>query len=140
MFISTQHRARSAAAAMAIDIAPLIDVVFILLIFFLVTATFVRDSGIQVRRPQAAATRALEPTAMRISIAASGAVFAEGQQIELAELEQKVRQFVASHAEGPVIIIPDERVLAGRLVAVMDTARQAGARDVALATRRPESQ
>ena len=57
MFNSVQNRTRSAGAAIAIDIAPLIDVVFILLIFFLVTATFVRDTGIQVRRPQASASR-----------------------------------------------------------------------------------
>lgn len=139
MFNSVQNRTRSAGAAIAIDIAPLIDVVFILLIFFLVTATFVRDTGIQVRRPQASASRGLEPNSLRISIAESGAIYHEGQQLELPQLQDRVRQAISRQADLSVIVIPDDRVSAGRLVAVMDAAKLAGAKDVAIATKRKGS-
>lgn len=139
MFNSVQNRTRSAGSAIAVDIAPLIDIVFILLIFFLVTATFVRDTGIQVRRPQASASRGLEPNSLRISIAASGAIYHEGQQLELPQLQDRVRQAVSRQADIPVIVIPDDRVSAGRLVAVMDAAKLAGAKDVAIATKRKGS-
>ena len=136
MFNSVQSRTRSAGAAIAVDIAPLIDVVFILLIFFLVTATFVRDTGINVRRPQASAGVSLNATALRVSIAESGAIYHEGRQLELSQWREQVRQAVSADAGIPVIVIPDERVSAGRLIAVMDAAKQAGAKDVAIATRR----
>lgn len=136
MFNSVQNRSRSATSAVAVDIAPLIDVVFILLIFFLVTASFVRDTGVQVRRPQAAASQSLEPTSLRISITASGAIYTEGRQLDLSQLAEHVRRAVAKQADMSVIVVPDEAVSAGRLVEVMDAAKIAGAKDVAIATRR----
>lgn len=134
MFDSVQQR-RSNGHAMAVDIAPLIDVVFILLIFFLVTTTFVRDTGIEVQRPEAAHAEALESAAMRISVAPSGAVYTEGRQVSLEQLRQDVRAFLAAEPGGAVIIIPDEQLASGRLVAVMDATKAAGARDIAVATR-----
>ena len=133
MFDSIQPR-RNHASAMAVDIAPLIDVVFILLIFFLVTTTFVRDTGIEVERPEAAYAEALESTAMRISIAPSGAVYTEGRAVTLDELRQSVRAFLAAEPNGAVVVIPDRQLPAGRLIEVMDTAKGAGARDIAVAT------
>ncbi|MEX0741240.1 MAG: biopolymer transporter ExbD, partial [Phycisphaeraceae bacterium] len=97
--------------------------------------TFVRETGMDVQRPEAAQTRALESESMRISVTPSGAIFTEGQQIDLSALRQRVRQFIAAEATGSVIIIPDEQLAAGRLVAVMDAARAGGATDIALATR-----
>ena len=69
---------------------PLLDVVFILLIFFLVTATFVRETGVTVTRPQASQAETLEPSSMRVSVTASGDVYAEGRLVTLEELRRKV--------------------------------------------------
>ncbi|QNN20726.1 biopolymer transporter ExbD [Planctomycetales bacterium ZRK34] len=136
MFTSTQNRnARQVSAV--VDIAPLIDIVFILLIFFLVTTTFVRDTGVRVERPQATTSSAMQPQAMRIAIAAGGAVYTAGQSITLQQLDQRVRRFIAVEPNAAVIVIPDQSVTAGRLIQVMDVARQAGALDVAVATKRP---
>jgi len=120
----------------AIDIAPLIDVVFILLIFFLVTTTFVRDTGVDVDRPGAVVTRPLEPTSLRVSITASNEIYTDGGRVDLDELRVKVTEFVARDRQRSVIVIPDREVPSGRLIEVMDVARLAGAEDVAVATER----
>jgi len=135
MFQSVRQRKARAGAAV-VDIAPLIDIVFILLIFFLVTTTFVRDTGVLVQRPQATATQTLEPTAMRISITETGSIYTEGQSVTLEQLRDRVQQFVARERQRAVIVIPDRAVPSGRLIEVMDEARLAGARDVAVATER----
>jgi len=135
MFQSIQNRGNQKTSA-AVDIAPLIDIVFILLIFFLVTTTFVRDTGVQVQRPQATVTRTLEPTSLRVSVAPSGAVYTQGQAVSLDQLRDRVRQFVSRERQRSVIVIPDKSVPSGRLIEVMDAARSAGAVGVAVATER----
>lgn len=136
MFTSVQTK-RDRAVSAVVDITPMIDIVFILLVFFLVTATFVRDTGVRVQRPQAVSQRILEPTAMRVSIAPSGTVYTEGRQVTLEQLSDRVRAFVQAERHRSVIVIPDQTVPSGRLVEVLDTARLAGAQDVAIATRDP---
>lgn len=135
MFRSVRSRSDQSSAAL-VDIAPLIDIVFILLIFFLVTATFVRDTGVRVTRPQAMMSQPVEQAALRVSITASGDVYVEGQSISLEELTNKVTEFVNQNRQKAVIVIPDEAVLSGRLVEVMDAARMGGAEDVAVATKK----
>jgi biopolymer transport protein ExbD len=134
MFRSVQSRDEQSSSA-SVEIAPLIDIVFILLIFFLVTATFVRDTGVQVSRPEATVTHTLEPTSMRVSVTAAGAVYTDGHRVSLEELRLKVSAFIARERQRAVIVIPDVEVPAGRLMEVMDAARLGGATDVALATR-----
>jgi biopolymer transport protein ExbD len=136
MFRSVQNRDQS--NGVLVDIAPLIDVMFILLLFFLVSSTFVRDTGVSVTRPQASMSQSLEPTSMRVSVTASGDVYAEGSQVSLDELRAKIAAFVAREKRRAVVVIPDVEVSAGRLVEVMDAAKLAGAEDVALATARKE--
>lgn len=134
MFQSTQIKRTSSSNAV-VDIAPLIDIVFILLIFFLVTATFVRDAGIEVQRPEATAVSSLEPTSFRVSIASSGQAYVEGEVVSMPQLRDRVKTILARERHQSVIVIPDETVTAKRLVEVMDVAKGAGAKDVAIATR-----
>ena len=137
MFQSIQRRGNGISAPQ-VNIAPLMDMVFILLIFFVVTTTFVKETGIRVDRPQATASRSLESKSLRVAITKSGAVYTEGRRVELAELRERIKRFVAREKSPSVILIPDEATSAGRLVEVMDTAKLAGARDLAVATRRKE--
>jgi biopolymer transport protein ExbD len=136
MFRSVQNRDQS--NGVLVDIAPLIDVMFILLLFFLVSSTFVRDTGVSVTRPQASMSQSLEPTSMRVSVTATGDIYAEGARVTLDELRSKVATFVAREKRRAVVVIPDVEVSAGRLVEVMDAAKLGGAEDVALATARKE--
>jgi len=135
MFESVQQRENGSGSAAAVDIAPLIDMVFILLIFFLVTTTFVRETGIVVRRPEALKTQTLRPLSLRISIAASGAIYTQGHQVDLSRCREVVLRFMSQEKDGTVIIVPDEDVSARRLVSVMDAAKQGGAKEIAVATR-----
>ena len=135
MFQSLQRARGKGRAGLAVNMTPLIDMVFILLIFFMVTTTFVRDSGIGVTRPQATQRHAFETGSLRISIAASGAIYADGEQHDFLSLRSRVSQFLGESPDGSVIVIPDERTPSGVLVAVMDVAKMAGATDMGIATR-----
>jgi biopolymer transport protein ExbD len=138
MFVS-MRRSRARATAPTVNLAPLMDLVFILLIFFVVTATFTRDTGIRVERPQASFTDGLDPLSLRVAITASGAVYVEGRRMELDTLRDRIARLVAQDPEAAVILIADRELAAGRLVAVMDTAKLGGAKNVAVATRRKEA-
>lgn len=135
MFDSVQARGDDRGSAALVDIAPLIDVLFILLIFFLVTSTFVRDTGVEIERPAAIAATTVEPTSLRVSVTAGGSVYAQGDKVSLRELEHRVRRFVARERRHSVLIIPDGSVSATRLVEVMDAAKLGGARTLSVATR-----
>jgi len=137
MFPSVQDRLKGRRTGALVDIAPLIDIVFILLIFFLVTTTFVRETGMEVRRPEAVSARALEPAHLRVSISPTGSIHTEGERVTLSGLERRVRRFIARERKEAVIIIPDRAVSAERLVEVMDAAKLGGAREISVATRRP---
>ena len=136
MFQSIQHRAKNEAAVMAIDITPLIDIVFILLIFFMVSATFTRETGIEVEKPQSVWSQSLSPQALRISIAAGGAIYTQGQGVNLRQLQGIVKDFLQQHPAGPVVVIPHKTVDAARFVEVMDSAKQAGAASIAIAVQK----
>jgi biopolymer transport protein ExbD len=134
MFQSVRSKRREDNTA-AVDIAPLIDIVFILLIFFLVTTTFVREQGIEVVRPRAAFASALQPESMRVHITAGGDVYVDGQPTGTEQVAERVRSFLGRHPDAPVVVVPDETVSSRRLVEVMDEAKSGGARDIAIATR-----
>ena len=134
MFQSTQNR-KSAAADAAVDIAPLIDIVFILLLFFLVTTTFQPDTGIRIDRPRSTTADIRQPAALRIVIAPSGATYIDGRAVSREQLHARVHQY-SGQEPRPVIVAPDRSVPSGRLIAVMDEARLAGASDVVVATER----
>jgi biopolymer transport protein ExbD len=134
MFQSVRGRRRSQTAT-EVNMAPLIDMVFILLIFFLVTTTFVRDIGLKVDKPQATFASNLDKESLRVGVAETGTIFVEGKRLGLDELKDRVRQFVLKEKSGAVIVIPDEKLSAGRLVAIMDAAKLGGARSISIATR-----
>ena len=137
MFQSVQRRANGQGSTPGINLAPLMDMVFILLIFFVVTTTFVRETGIHVERPQAVWSESLDSRSLRVSITAGGAVYTEGRRVSLAALRDRVARLTRDgQGRTSVVLIADEQTPASRLVEVMDTAKLAGATDVALATRK----
>ena len=135
MFTSIRRQKRASRALPAINIAPLIDVVFILLIFFLVTSTFVRDRGVEITRPQAAASHMLEPLALRVNITAAGAVYVDGQPVEVSQLRDRTAGYARTADRPSVVLLPDEQTSSGRLIEVLDTVKTAGVQDIAVATR-----
>lgn len=120
-----------------INLAPLIDMVFILLIFFLVTTSFVRESGVTVERPQAATAQAQEKGSLIIGVSAGGDIHLDRRRVDLRSVRGLVERYLAGNPQGAVVIVADKASLTGRVVEVLDQARQAGAVDVAVAARRP---
>jgi biopolymer transport protein ExbD len=117
-----------------IDISPLIDCIFILLLFFIVTTTFVEETGVEVDKPQAASSAKLDKNSLLIAITASGEVVYGGRDIGVGGVRPLVQRMLEKE-DLPVILQTDQAVPAGLLVRVIDETKLAGATRVNLATR-----
>lgn len=120
-----------------INMTPLIDMIFILLIFFLVTATFVRESGVEINRPEAATAERKEAVGMVVGLTKDGRVFIDRQEVNLRRVRNLVEIFLAENTDGGVIIDADGACSTARLVAVLDQCRMAGASNIAVSADRP---
>jgi biopolymer transport protein ExbD len=118
-----------------IDMSAMIDCVFILLIFFIVTTTFVEETGIEVDKPQAASSVRLEKTSILIALTANGAVVYGGREIGMSGVQPLVRRMLQKE-DVPGIVQADAAAPAGLLVRVIDEAKLAGAQKVSVATSR----
>ncbi|MGH8034131.1 MAG: ExbD/TolR family protein [Lysobacterales bacterium] len=121
-------------AVQSIDISPLIDMVFILLIFFMVSTTFVKDMKLELERPAAASGVTASTKAVRLYIDANGAAFLDGAPIQIWVLQNRLRDLLKTMTTKSVLVVTDQGVPAGKLVEVVDQARLAGATDVGVAT------
>ena len=117
-----------------IDISPLMDCVFILLIFFIVTTTFVEETGVEVDKPQAASSVRLEKTSILLALTEKGEVVYGGRDIGFGGVQPLVKRMLQKE-DVPVIIQADTAAQSGLLVRVIDEAKLAGAAKVSIATR-----
>jgi biopolymer transport protein ExbD len=117
-----------------INISPLIDMVFILLIFFIVTTVFVEETGVEVTKPQAASQVQLEKNSILIAITANNNVVYGGREIGISGVRGVVSRLLRDNANMPVIIQADEVVPTRILVRVIDEAKLAGANSVNIST------
>ncbi len=117
-----------------IDISPLIDMVFILLIFFMVSTTFVKDMKVDIERPGASSAERASSKSLRINIDSSSNVYLDGKPVRVWMVQSRVREFIDASGTKSVLVITDRRVPAERLVEVVDQCRLAGAADVGVAT------
>lgn len=128
-------RRRSAIEEAAVDMAPLIDMTFLLLIFFLVNTNFIKETGIEVKRPQAGTGTAMKGDLILVGVSAAGTVHMNGKRIDVSAVRPQVSQMRLKTPKAPVVIVADEGARAGMIVQVIDECRLAGATDVSLATR-----
>jgi biopolymer transport protein ExbD len=117
-----------------INISPLIDMVFILLIFFIVTTVFVEETGVEVTKPQAASQIQLEKNSILIAITANNNVVYGGRDIGINGVRSVVKRLIQDDPKMPVIIQADENVPTRILVRVIDEAKLAGANSVNIST------
>lgn len=117
-----------------INISPLIDMVFILLIFFMVSTTFVKDMKLDLNRPAASTATAASTKAIRLYIDNAGDIYLDGEPVRVWVIQSRIRDLLAGSTGKSVLVITDDGVPAGRLVEVVDQARLAGANDVGVAT------
>ncbi|MBC8206780.1 MAG: biopolymer transporter ExbD [Kiritimatiellales bacterium] len=120
-----------------VDMSPLMDCVFILLIFFIVTTTFVEETGVEVDKPQAASSVQLEKTSILLALTEKGEVVYGGQDIGMGGIQPLVRRMLQKE-DVPVIIQADAASQSGLLVRVIDEAKLAGATKVSLAALKPK--
>jgi len=120
-----------------IDISPLIDCVFILLIFFIVTTTFVEETGVEVDKPQAASAVRLEKTSILIALTNKGEVVYGGREIGISGVRPLVKRMLQKE-DVPVIVQADAAAQSDLLVRIIDEAKLAGAIKVSIASATPK--
>ena len=132
------RRITSAAAEeeSAIDLTPLIDMVFIMLIFFIVTASFVKETGIDVNKPEAPTATVKEKANILIAIDANNNIWIDRRKVDIRAVRPNIERLHAENPQGSVVIQADEDSINRMLVEVMDAARQAGVYNIALAANR----
>jgi biopolymer transport protein ExbD len=119
-----------------INMGPLIDMVFLLLIFFVVTTSFVKEAGIDVQKSTAATAEVKERGNIMIGLTAEGEVYMEGKKVDVRAIRPLIERALAEDPESAVVIIADKQSETGAVVKVMDQCRLAGAKDVSLAANR----
>ena len=116
-----------------INITPMLDVVFFMLIFFIVTASFVKESGLEVNRPDAPTAVKKENANILVAIGASNEIWINRRRIDPRAVRANIERMHAENPEGAVIIQADKKAFTETLVLVMDSARQAGVFNVSIA-------
>jgi len=116
-----------------VNLTPMLDVVFIMLIFFIVTASFVKESGIDISRPDAATAERKEKGNILVAITASNQIWIDRRQVDPRALRANIERLHAENPHGSVVIQADEESKNKLLVQVMDAARLAGVKSVSLA-------
>lgn len=117
----------------SVDITPMLDVVFIMLIFFIVTATFIKESGIDVDKPEAATAVVQEKASILVAIDAQDRVWINRRQVDVRSVRSIIERLHAENPKGTVVIQADRESRNDMLVRVMDASRRAGVYDIALA-------
>jgi len=116
-----------------INITPMLDVVFIMLIFFIVTASFVKESGIEVDRPSAVTAVVKEKGNILVAVTASGQIWINRRQVDPRAVRANIERLHAENPQGSVVIQADKSSTTEMLIQVMDAARQAGVSNVSIA-------
>ncbi len=128
-----RRQRRASAEEAEVDLTPMLDVVFIMLIFFIVTASFVKESGIDVNRPDAA-TAVVKPRGnILVAITPSGQIWIDKRQVDHRSVRANLERLHAENPQGAVVIQADTDSKNGLLVAVMDAAKLAKIENISIA-------
>ncbi|MDP3028435.1 MAG: biopolymer transporter ExbD [Deltaproteobacteria bacterium] len=123
---------RSKKKSLGLDMAPLIDMVFLLLIFFMLSAHFIEETGISLELPQSKVAGTSRPTPLTVSIDRQGRVFVDEVEVGLRDLRQALQTRLAETSKKEVVVKSDRDCRVQTLVSVMDEIRLAGARGLLL--------
>jgi len=134
--INVRNTLRGGGSEVNINMGPLVDMVFLLLIFFVVTTSFVKETGIDVQRSTAATAEMKERGNIMLGISADGQVYMEGKRIDVRSVRALIERALAEDPESGVVIVADKDSNTGTVVQAMDQCRLAGAMNVSLAAKR----
>ena len=117
-----------------INLTPMLDVVFIMLIFFIVTATFIKQAGITVLRPDALTAEQKPTVAMLIAISPSGDIWIDKKRVDPTTVRAHIEKLHAENPKGGLVIQADKQSTNEKLMVVLNAARAAGLQEVAIST------
>jgi biopolymer transport protein ExbD len=116
-----------------VNLTPMLDVVFIMLIFFIVTASFVKESGMDISRPDAVTAVKKERGNILIAITPTGQIWIDRRQVDVRSVRANIERLHAENPQGAVVIQADRESKNGLLVEVMDAAKLAGVESISIA-------
>jgi len=131
--MSARYNRRRPSRGAEINMAPLIDMVFILLIFFLVTTSFVRESGVDVDRPEAETATRQDEASLLVGVTRDGLLYIEGRPVDIRLLRSRVEQFLAETPDGSTVVVADKECRTGIVIKVVDECRLGGANRISIA-------
>ena len=116
-----------------ISLTPMLDIVFIMLIFFIVTTSFIKETGIEPSRPKADTAELKQRGNILIALSMTDGIWMHKQRVQIGDVEQMVAAAVAENPESSVVIIADERASTGMVIDLMDRVRRTGVSSVSVA-------
>ena len=119
-----------------INLTPMLDVVFIMLIFFIVTATFIKQTGVQVTKPDAETAENKPTISMLVAVNPNGEIWIDKKRVEASAVRSHIERLHAENPKGGLVIQADKESTNEKLMAVLSAARAAGLREVAISTER----
>ena len=119
-----------------INITPMLDIVFIMLIFFIVTTSFIKEAGVDVKRPDASTAQRQEASSIYVAITADGEVWIDRQQVDLRALRSRVERMRLENPEAAAVVQADTDARHGLVVKVMDQLRLGGVETISVAATR----
>ena len=131
--MATRDHLKSEAGPSAMNITPLIDMVFILLIFFAVNASFVKEAGVEIERPSARTAELQQKANIMIAVTSNDEVWIDRQRVDPRSVRGHVERLHAENPEGAVVILADDDSKTGLVIEVLDQTRLAGVENVAVA-------
>jgi biopolymer transport protein ExbD len=135
--MATRDHLKTETGSAALNITPLIDMVFILLIFFAVNASFVKEAGVEIDRPSARTAQIKQQANIMIAVTENDEVWVDRQRVDPRSVRGHVERLHAENPEGSVVILADEDSRTGLVIEVLDQARLAGVENVAVAATQP---
>ena len=121
-----------------INITPMLDIVFIMLIFFIVTTSFTKETGAAITKPVAEQAIALRNGTILIGVRSNDDIWMNKRLIELREVRSMVEQAKAENPKGSVVIVADKDSRIGTVTLVMDQVKMAGIEGIAISAENPE--
>ncbi len=115
-----------------INLTPMLDVVFIMLIFFIVTASFIKEAGIDVNRPEAVTADSMEDASILIAISANDEIWIDRKQVDPRAVRSSIERMHAENPKGSIVIQADKESTNEMLTVVLEAAKQAGVSNVAI--------
>lgn len=130
----SRNNAKPEEEVQAIDLTPMLDVVFIMLIFFIVTATFIKEAGVEVNRPEATTWEERKSASILIAVNDKNEIWIDKNRVEPRGVRLVIERLLAENPKGSVVIQADNEAQVELLVEITNAAREAGVDNVAVST------